>query len=148
MTPDVNVLLAASRSDHPYHEPARRWLDEALDACALGRRFSVLPMVAAGFLRLATHPKVFVHPMPLHKARAFLGALWASPGVERLRLGEEWSLFEGLCEQNELVGNDIPDAWIAAAVLANHEQLATFDRGFKRFLKPGQLILLNPPPTS
>jgi uncharacterized protein len=29
MTPDVNVLVAASRSDHPHHGPALTWLDAA-----------------------------------------------------------------------------------------------------------------------
>lgn len=29
MTPDVNVLVAASRSDHPHHAIAREWLEAA-----------------------------------------------------------------------------------------------------------------------
>ncbi len=29
MTPDVNVLVAASRQDHPHHGPALRWLETA-----------------------------------------------------------------------------------------------------------------------
>ena len=33
MTPDVNVLVAASRTDHPHHAAARQWLEEALPAC-------------------------------------------------------------------------------------------------------------------
>ncbi len=32
MTPDVNVLVAAPRSDHPHHELARAWLEQALMA--------------------------------------------------------------------------------------------------------------------
>ena len=30
MTPDVNVLVAAARSDHPHHDVARDWLGEAV----------------------------------------------------------------------------------------------------------------------
>ena len=30
MTPDVNVLLAASRVDHPHYDVASRWLGEAV----------------------------------------------------------------------------------------------------------------------
>ena len=33
MTPDVNVLVAASRSDHPHHWVAHSWLQDALAAC-------------------------------------------------------------------------------------------------------------------
>jgi predicted nucleic acid-binding protein len=80
MTPDVNVLVAASRYDHPHHAVALRWLEDALAACSLGQRLAVLPMVAAGFLCLATHPRVFVEPTPLAAAQEFLGALLAVEG--------------------------------------------------------------------
>jgi predicted nucleic acid-binding protein len=30
MTPDLNVLLAASRADHPQHRPALSWLEQAI----------------------------------------------------------------------------------------------------------------------
>lgn len=36
------------------------------------------------------------------------------------------------------------DAWIAVAVLAHAEHLATFDRDFRRFLPPARLTLLEP----
>ena len=110
MMPDVNVLIAASRSDHSHHAPALAWLDGALDACGRGRTLAVLPMVAAGFLRLVTHRKIFVQPTPFHAARQFLCAVTESPGVEMPRLGAEWSILLALCEPHELPGNDIPDA--------------------------------------
>jgi predicted nucleic acid-binding protein len=30
MAPDINVLLGASRSDHPHHVPALKWLNRAV----------------------------------------------------------------------------------------------------------------------
>ena len=61
MTPDVNVLVAAFRADHPHHADARKWLGLARAACAAGQdSLAVLPMVLAGFLHLVTNPKVFV----------------------------------------------------------------------------------------
>ncbi len=142
MTPDVNVLVAASRRDHPHHETALAWLDRALEDSSRGGALGVLPMAAAGFLRLVTHPRVFVEPTPIAAAQAFLQAVLESPGVEMLPLGAEWPVFRSLCASHGLTGNDVPDAWIAAAALANHVPLATFDQGFRRFLKPGQLVLL------
>ena len=65
MTPDVNVLVAGSRLDHPHHGPALAWLDGALKDCEKGRPLAIYPMAAAGFLRLVTHPKVFVRPTPV-----------------------------------------------------------------------------------
>ena len=129
MTPDVNVLLAASRSDHPHHRPAITWLDNALCAAARGQR-------------LATHPRVFVEPTPLEAAQEFLAALLRADGVEMVPLGGEWPLLEPLCRDHQLVGNAVSDGWIAAAVLARQECLVTFDRDFLPLLPSRQLLLL------
>ena len=142
MTPDVNVLIAASRRDHAHHAPALEWLEGALDASAGGQPLAILPMVASGFLRLATHPRVFVEPTPLKAAQVFLHAVLDSPGVSMPALGEEWPLFEKLCAQHKLRGNAIPDAWIAAAAQSHHLQLVTFDKDFRRLMKPGTVTVL------
>ena len=144
MTPDVNVLVAASRRDHLHHAPARAWLEEALAACAAGARFSLLPMVASGVVRLVTHPRVFPEPMPTTEALAFVDAVRTSPGVETPALGGEWALFTELCQAHRLTGNAVPDAWIAAAVRHHHEHLATFDHGFQRLLDHSSLTVLDP----
>jgi len=142
MTPDVNVLVAASRSDHPHHPTALNWLNGALESCGQGERLRVLPMVAAGYLRLVTHPRVFVEPTPAEAAHTFLAALLESEGVELLTLGDEWPLLGPLCQEHRLTGNAISDGWIAATVLARQECLATFDRDFRRLLPARQLLLL------
>lgn len=148
MTPDVNVLVAASRRDHIYHAPAIEWLERALEFCAGeasagDRPLAILPMVASGFLRLATHPKVFVEPTPLKAAQAFLRAVLDTPGVTMPALGEEWPMFEKLCTQHKLNGNAIPDAWIAAAALSHHLHLVTFDKDFRRLMKPSMVTVLS-----
>ena len=45
MTPDVNVLLAASRTDHPHHGVASAWLERAVTTAEGGGSLLVLPMV-------------------------------------------------------------------------------------------------------
>jgi hypothetical protein len=52
MTPDVNVLVAASRADHPHHGVARIWLEGALYSAETGAVLTLMPMVLANFLRL------------------------------------------------------------------------------------------------
>jgi predicted nucleic acid-binding protein len=37
-----------------------------------------------------------------------------------------------------------PDAWIAAAVKVTSSRLVTFDRGFRRLLGKGEVLLLTP----
>ena len=90
MTPDINVLVAASRADHPHHGIAREWLEAALEACASGGSLEILPMVAAGFLRLVTNARVFPDPTPIKDAVAFLDALFGTQGVEIAESHREW----------------------------------------------------------
>ena len=49
MTPDVNVLVAAFRPDHPHHNPARAWLNDAVQQAA----FKHTPLVLLGMVVLA-----------------------------------------------------------------------------------------------
>jgi uncharacterized protein len=144
MAPDLNVLLAASRTDHPQHDPAIRWLKQALVACATGSSIEILPMVAAGFLRLATNRKIFIVPMRINAAVEFVESLLAIPGVGMPELGREWPTLKHMSRAHDLAANDISDAWIAAAVRTLGSHLITFDRGFARLLGRAELTLLRP----
>lgn len=144
MTPDVNVLVAASRSDHPHHAVARGWLEEAVSASGAGAAFTLLPMVLASFLRLVTSPKIFQLATPIEDAVAFVDALLASPGVQLAPLGPEWSKLRQLCLDKQLGGNDVPDAWLSAAVAHMGEHLVSFDRDFRKLLARGRFTLLAP----
>jgi len=142
MTPDVSVLIAASRSDHPHHKPAIAVLDEALAACAHGASLKLMPMVVASFLRLVTNPRVFVQPTPAAVAVGFVDALVAVPGVEMPALGAEWPILRQLCTEKKLTANDIADAWLGAAVIQLGEHLVTFDAGLRKLLKRTQVTVL------
>ena len=144
MTPDVNVLVAASRSDHPYHAVARGWLEAAISASGTGVPLTLMPMVLASFLRLVTSPKIFQQATPSRDAVAFIDAMLASPGVQLAPLGPEWSKLRQLCLDKQLTGNDLPDAWLSAAVTHRGEHLVTFDRDFRKLLTRSQFTLLAP----
>jgi len=142
MTPDVNVLVAASRSDHPHHAFARGWIEAAHDAAATGAAPTLMPMVVAGFLGLVTSPKVFQLATPIEDAVAFVDALLASPGVRLAPLGPGWPRLRQLCLDKRLSGNHLPDAWLSAAVAHLGEHLVSFDRDFRKLLARGQFTLL------
>ena len=144
MTPDVNVLVAASRSDHPHHAVAREWLEEAVNESGAGVALTLMPMVLASFLRLVTSPRVFQQATPIEDAVAFVDALLASPGVQLASLGPEWAKLRQLCLDKKLGGNDVPDAWLSAAVVHRGEHLVSFDRDFRKLLARGQFTLLTP----
>lgn len=142
MTPDVNVLVAASRSDHPHHAVARTWLEKAIAQANLGTPLKLQPMVLASFLRLVTHPKIFIHPTPMSEALRFVDALVSAPGVEQPLLGAEWPTLRKLCADKALAGNDVPDAWLAAAAIHQGEHVVSFDGDFKRLLSKAQFTRL------
>jgi toxin-antitoxin system PIN domain toxin len=142
MTPDINVLVAASRSDHPHHQVARSWLEQAASAAAAGSTLILMPTVVAGFLRLVSSPKIFREPTPVAEAVAFVDALLAAQGVSLAQLGSEWPRLRQLCVDRQLKGNAVPDAWLAAATLHLGEHLVTFDRDFRKLIGRSQLTLL------
>ena len=150
MTPDVNVLVAASRQEHVHHVKARSWLVQASDPSAQsgeagirpGAPLKIITGVMASFLRLVTNARVFATPTPTTVAIAFLDTLLASPGVTLLDTTSNWPGVRQLCLERNLAANAIPDAMIAAAVLQSREVLVTFDRDFLRLLPVHQVQLL------
>src|SRR5690242_7445877 len=97
MTPDVNVLVAAARSDHPHHGVAREWLEQTLAEPASDATCILMPMVVAGFLRLVTSSRIFNVPTTIEDAVGFVDRLLAVPGVQLAQLGPEWGRFRQLC---------------------------------------------------
>lgn len=142
MTPDVNVLVAASRSDHPHHPVARQWLLGALAQSSPQQPLRLLPIAVAGFLRLVTNDRVFVKPTPIVDAVAFLDAFLTAPNVESVNEKIDWPAFRSLCLSKDLAGNAIPDAWIASCVIQFGDHLITFDKDFRKLLKRSQLTVL------
>lgn len=128
---DVNVLLDAHRPDGSRHEVVRAWLEAARVA---PEPLGVPRLVASGFLRIVTHPRVFREPTPIDMALTFLEALYASPAVVPVEPEERhWAIFTGLVADLELRGNDIPDAYLAAMAIEQGATFVTSDRGFARF---------------
>lgn len=106
---------------------------DATDAAADGD--SELP--AAG-----DAPKTFIRPTPTSEALRFVDALLLAPGVEQPALGAEWPMLRKLCIDKTLAANDVPDAWLAAAVIHQGEHLVSFDADFKRLLSRAQFTRL------
>lgn len=143
MTPDVNVLVAAYRSDHPHHATARTWLIEAREACARGSAtLRLLPMVLVGFLRVVTNRRIYLAPDPIDDAMAFIESLVETPGVEISCPQSEWPLLREKLLNHRLAGNLVTDAWIASSVQLLGEHLVTFDRDFRMLLPARDLSLL------
>ena len=144
MTPDVNVLVAPARLEHPHHKTALHWLEHAVNLTSGKHRLALLPGVIAGFLRITTNRKIFPAPTPIEAAIGFIDDILDSASVSVLTSAREWPQLRALCLQKSLIANSIPDAWIAAQVLEHREVLATFDRDFTQLLPSASLLLLKP----
>jgi uncharacterized protein len=142
MTPDVNLLIAAARPDHAHHARVAAWLLEKADTRTSGSTFVLMPMVVASFLRLVTNPKIFKFAASIETAIDYIDALLALPGAEMVDLGSEWSLLRQLCIDKRLTANALPDAWLAASVIARGEHLVTFDADFRKLLPRNQVTVL------
>ena len=130
LLPDVNVLLAAFRSDHVHHRSAREFVEEARAGTVV---IGLSDVALAGVVRLATNGRVFVRPETTAAVLHYLDVLLEPPG-QLLRAGAtHWSRFATLCRELGLRGNLVPDAYLAALALEQGAQLVTFDRGFGRY---------------
>ena len=139
MIPDVNVLVAASRGDHPHHRIARSWL--VMQPHAAGASLKLTAYGRGQFLRLVTS-EIFVTPTPVKEAVIFVDALLSVPGVDIPVAGAEWPLLRHLCLEKQVKSNSVPDAWLAATVMQLGEHLVTFDTDFKKLLRRERLTVL------
>ena len=129
---DVNALLYASDEGSPFHRRARQFLAER----AAGRDLLCLAWpTVMGYLRIATHPGIFVHPLSPAEAMANVDALVSLPHVRLLAEVEGfWEEYQDVVRGWPARGNQVPDAHLAA-LLRQHGvgTLYTSDADFRRF---------------
>jgi hypothetical protein len=129
---DVNVFLDASDRSSVRSARAIEFLAE----CAAGPEVVCVawPTVMS-YLRLATHPSIFAHPLSPDEAMGNIEALLRLPHVRAL--GEEegfWTVYREVAGSTPTRGSLVPDAHLAA-LLRQHgvTTLYTNDKDFRRF---------------
>jgi toxin-antitoxin system PIN domain toxin len=137
--PDINLLIYAHNLRSPQHEKARDWWRESLS----GTAGIALPwVVIQGFVRLATHPKIFEHPMPVADALDRVGEWLALPHCHIVHPPDRH--FDSWRRQLLHLGsaaNLTTDAHLAALAIDRGFVLHSTDADFARF--PG-LKWINP----
>ena len=121
--------MYAHREDADRHEAYRDWLRRTVDD---EQPYGVSDLVLSGFLRVVTHPRVFMQPTPLAQALAFCNAL-RSNGTPIEPGRRHWQIFKRLCTDVGARGNVIPDAFLAAIAIESNSEWITTDRDFRRF---------------
>ena len=115
----------------PDHARYRAWLQAAV---AVDEPLGVSDLVLSGFVRVATHPRIFSPPAPIEEALAFARALRAQPNAVILAPGpRHWEIYERLCVTAGAKGNLVADAYLAALAIEAGSEWITTDRDFSRF---------------
>ena len=128
---DANVLIYASMSSLPRHEPARLWLDARLS----GRERVGLPWPSLlAFMRITTNGRLFRPPLAMGVAwgqvREWLGrdVAWIPTPTER-----HAEILGQMLDAPGVAGNLVHDADLAALAIEHGLELCSADADFARF---------------
>jgi toxin-antitoxin system PIN domain toxin len=136
---DANVLLYAVHSGAAQHDRAVTWLTEQLNG---PRRIGLPWQSLNAFLRIATHPRAFAHPLDAATAWACVGDWLAAPAAWVPEPGRDYArVFGELVTTYDIRGNLVPDAALAALAIEHGVGVASADTDFARF---SQLRWQNP----
>lgn len=104
------------------------------DVRSTGQELLLPAVVLTGFLRIVTNPRVIRNAPSTAEATSFVAALRSGRGA--LDVSDDASI--GRCfgkivdGDDQIGGNLVPDAFLAAVAISHGATLATRDRGFAR----------------
>jgi uncharacterized protein len=131
LLPDVNVLIYAHRVEAPEHHRYLEWLRGTVSS---PEPFALSELVASGFIRIATNPKVWKEATPLDAALTFIQRLRDRSNVRCLTHGaRSWDIFAALCTGARARGKLVADAYHAALAIEHGCEFVTADSDFSRF---------------
>ena len=137
--PDLNLLIYAYDSSSPWHEAAKRWWTNSLSGT---QSVGISWVVALGFIRLWTSPRIFRNPMTVDQAATHVESWLQRPMVRPVNPGPRHAeLAFSFLRAEGKGGNLTTDAHLAALAIEANATLHTADTDFLRF--PG-LKWLNP----
>jgi toxin-antitoxin system PIN domain toxin len=129
--PDLNLLLYTVNEDFPHHDRAKLWWDDLLSGA---RPVGLLHVVVLGFIRLATHRKVFQQPLSLQQAVGVVDSWLAQPNVKMVAPAEShWETLKAMLEDGQAAANLTTDAHIAAMAADYGMIVHSNDSDFARF---------------
>jgi len=133
--PDVNVLVYAHREDEVRHAPYSAWLERLIDS---SEPFGLSVLVAVGFLRIVTNPRIYADPTPLGVALAIVDRIASHP---RCRLAvpraDHLAQVSRLARAVGAAGKRVADAQHAALAIAEGCTWVTRDGDFASFAPHG-----------
>lgn len=127
---DTNVLLHAANTSAVEHGESRRWMEAALSG---GAPVGFGWLALTGFLRIATHPRVFPVPLAADAALDLIEEWLAPPSARVLHPGlRHPSILREMCAAVG-GGNLVTDAHLAALAIEHKATVVSYDTDFARF---------------
>ena len=131
IVPDLNLLLYAYSKNAQQHHAARRWWEGLING---SERVGVPWIVATGFVRLTTHPRVLAAPVSPAQAIGRLRRFFRYAHVAPLNPGPEHLTHMQRClDAAGTGGNLVTDAHIAALAIEYQAEVHSNDSDFSRF---------------
>ena len=128
---DANLLLYAYDAGSPDHPAARQWLQAEVSS---GRPVRLALVTLLAFVRIASDPRIFAHPLTPADACAIVESWLAAANVQLLAPGPHtWEHLAAICTQGQAKGPLVMDAHLAALAREHGAVVATTDRDFRRF---------------
>jgi toxin-antitoxin system PIN domain toxin len=129
--PDVNVLVYAHREESPNHLAYLRWLENLISGTQV---YGSADLILSGFLRIVTHPRIFDPPSSYEHALAFVEEIRGQTNCMIIRPdARHWEIFCRLCQESNVKGSLISDAYLAALAIESGCTWISTDRDFGRF---------------
>jgi hypothetical protein len=136
---DANILLYSVDEASPFHDPARKWLERALNG---DRRVGLPWQSLVAFVRIATNPRALDRPLTAEESWAFVERWMDAPtawvptptAAHRATVGR-------LLRELDLRTNLVPDAVLAALCIEHGLTIVSADSDFARFT---EIDWLNP----
>ena len=129
--PDLNLLVYAHFDGTPHHKAARRWWEGLING---SERVGVPWVVATGFVRLITHPRVVANPATTTEAIDYVQEWFRFSHVTPVNPGSDHltHLRKSLAAAG--VGADlVTDAHLASIAMEYQAELHSNDADFSRF---------------
>lgn len=131
IVPDLNLLVYAHTTGAPLHEPARLWWEDLVNGT---ERVGVPWIVAAGFVRLLTHPNVLSNPVAPEHVVDLMAEWFRSPSVTPLNPGtQHLAIFRNMLVNVGVGRNLVTDSHIAALAIEHQAEVHSNDSDFARF---------------
>jgi toxin-antitoxin system PIN domain toxin len=129
--PDVNLLLYAHNRADSRHVAARDWWEAQLNST---QPVALCWVAINGFIRISTHPRILVKPLPAKQAITYVRVWLEQSNVLLIEPGPAFSnIYLDSIETLEAGGNLTTDAYLAALAIEHQAELQSTDQDFKRF---------------